>query len=65
MVGFHAVYGVEEVKGSTGYQEIDEQLDHLYDLLAALNKEVAAARNEPGLTEAEIRDIVRDELDDQ
>lgn len=54
-----------EMIDNTGYQEIDEQLDHLYDLLTALNKEVAAARNESGLTEAEIREIVRDELHDQ
>lgn len=51
-----------EMLDQTGYQEIDEQIDHLFEQLAALNKEVAAARNETGLTEAEIRAIVRDEL---
>ena len=39
-----------------------DQLEHLHELMAALNEEVAAARNETGFDEATIRRIVRDEL---
>ncbi|WP_330632110.1 MBL fold metallo-hydrolase [Halocatena halophila] len=52
-----------EMLERTGYQELDEQLDQVYDQLVALNEEVAAARNDTGLSEAEIREIVRDELE--
>lgn len=45
-----------------GYTELEDQIDHLYELVSQLNKEVAAARNETGLSEQEIREIVRDEL---
>lgn len=47
---------------TTGYTDLEDQIDHLYELVSQLNKEVAAARNETGLSEAEIREIVRDEL---
>lgn len=46
----------------SGYTDLEEQIDHLYDLLSQLNEEVAVARNETGLTEAQIREIVRDEM---
>jgi len=50
---------------NSGYTDLEEQIDHLYDLLSQLNKEVAGARNETGLSEAEIREIVRDEIETQ
>jgi hypothetical protein len=39
-----------------------DQLEYFYELTAALNEEVAAARSETDLNEAAIRRIVRDEL---
>lgn len=47
----------------TGYTDLEDQIDHLYDLVSQLNEEVAAARNETGFSEAEIRAIVRDEIE--
>ncbi len=41
-----------------------EEVDSARDEIAALRREVAAARNEAGYTDAEIREIVRDEADD-
>jgi metallo-beta-lactamase family protein len=46
----------------TGYTDLEDQIDHLYDLVSQLNEEVAAARNETGFSEAEILAIVRDEI---
>lgn len=40
-----------------------DQLDDVFELMAALNEEVAATRNDTGRSEAEIRSIVRDELE--
>jgi len=57
-----AAISPEEID-STGYTDLEDQIDHLYDLLSQLNGEVAAARNETGLSEAEIREIVRDEIE--
>jgi len=56
-----AAISPEEID-STGYTDLEDQIDHLYDLLSQLNGEVAAARNETGLSEEEIREIVRDEI---
>ena len=50
---------------NSGYTDLEEQIDHLYDLLSQLNEEVAGARNETGLSEAEIREVVRDEIETQ
>lgn len=38
-----------------------DQLEHLHELLASLNEEVAAAK-EAGFSEARIREIIRDEM---
>mgnify|MGYP005851685687 FL=1 len=57
-----AAISPEEID-STGYTDLEDQIDHLYELLSQLNGEVAAARNETGLSEEEIREIVRDEID--
>lgn len=46
----------------TGYTDLEDQIDHLYDQLSQLNEEVAAARNETGFSEVEIREMVRDEI---
>ncbi|SEP98694.1 MBL fold metallo-hydrolase [Natrinema salaciae] len=40
-----------------------DQLEDVFELLAALNEDVAAARTDTGRSEAEIRAIVRDELE--
>ncbi|MDF9746486.1 MBL fold metallo-hydrolase [Natrinema salsiterrestre] len=40
-----------------------EQLEDVFDIMAALNEEVAAARTDTGRSEADVRDIVRDELE--
>lgn len=47
----------------TGYTDLEDQIDHLYDLVSQLNEEVAAARNKTGFSEADIREIVRDETE--
>jgi len=57
-----AAISPEEIN-STGYTDLEDQIDHLYELLSQLNGEVAAARNETGLSEEEIREIVRDEIE--
>ncbi|TKX72387.1 MBL fold metallo-hydrolase [Halorubrum sp. GN11GM_10-3_MGM] len=57
-----AVISPEEID-STGYTELEDQIDHLYELLSKLNEEVASARNEPGLSEAEIREVIQDEME--
>ncbi|CDK39065.1 metal-dependent RNase [Halorubrum sp. AJ67] len=57
-----AAISPEEID-STGYTELEDQIDHLYDLLSKLNEEVASARNEAGLSEAEIREVVQDEME--
>jgi predicted metal-dependent RNase len=48
---------------NTGYTDLEDQIDNLYDLLSQLNEQVAEARNETGFSEAEIREIVRDEIE--
>ncbi|WP_222913024.1 MBL fold metallo-hydrolase [Natrinema sp. SYSU A 869] len=40
-----------------------DQLEDVFELMSALNEEVAAARNDTGRSEAEIRAIVRDEIE--
>lgn len=47
------------------FTDIDERIDHLYELVSQLNEEVAAARNETGLSEQQVREIIREELDDE
>jgi len=57
-----AAISPEEID-STGYIHLEDQIGHLYELLSQLNGEVAAAQNETGLSEEEIREIVRDEIE--
>ena len=47
----------------TDHESAYDQLEDVFDLLAALNEEVATARTETTRSEAEIRAIVRDELE--
>ena len=57
-----AVISPEKID-NTGYTELEDQIDHLYDLLSKLNEEVDSAHNVAGLSEAEIREVVQDEME--
>ncbi|WP_199522916.1 MBL fold metallo-hydrolase [Haloferax sp. Atlit-6N] len=45
------------------YDSIADQFDHVYELLSALTADVAAARLENGLSEEDVRRIIREEID--
>lgn len=49
----------------TKFTDLDQRIDHLYDLVSQLNEEIASARNDTGLSEQQIREIVRDELNSE
>jgi len=46
----------------SNHENAYDQLEDVFGAMAALNEEVAAARNDTGRSEADIRVIVRDEL---
>jgi len=50
---------------NTRFTDLDERIDHLYELVSQLNEEVAVARNETGLSEQQVREIIRNQLDEK
>lgn len=54
------VLSPERVEGSS--TDVREQIEHLRELVATLSEDVAAARTESSLSEADVRKIVCDEL---
>lgn len=53
------VFSPERVEESS--TDVREQVEHLRELVATLSEEVATVRNNSGLSEADVRKIVRDE----
>lgn len=47
----------------SNHENAYDQLEDVFEAMAALNEEVAAARNDTGRSEADIRVIMRDELE--